>query len=211
MKKLIFLSLVLSILSCEKKESQIVDQQAETITQTTTDVNDLKLYDKNEIEGILNDLSSQDRGPLGWIVEHIINFVQAHTGRQNSGLEPSCEGTGDCGACPALCLNGASGPIGGIINPTGEISEEDYEMGYRMYSLSLLTNVADESQALYFEMADDLEAFIDDGHFYVNTAATLSSDIAEELGKERITLSPGIYPVIYEGGVAKTVVQATFE
>ena len=196
--------------SITKEEEQRIEQFQE-----------LQDHDNLQIEEILSQLetvSTQEgqvtsRAPRWWV--KFKAWFNAHRGADQREINP-CEGTGGCGPCSGMCFDMAGQnqeaqtelETDAVPNSSQRLSQEDYEEGLRLYSISIIENRDTGEEKLVFEFYTP-EDYISNDKLAIPGEAILSTRMTRALDKELIILQEGNYPVEYtEDRTARTVVDA---
>lgn len=145
-----------------------------------------------EIQGVLNDLNSNEKAPPKWW-EKVKKWFHDHTGTH---LFPNCQYSNPCGPCPGLCLR--AGIIGGNENEGDEALPEDYSNGLRVFGLSLIQNIETEKEAIMFVFNKDVNDFTYNNFLYIEKDLYSNDVIKNALGKESIKFIKGKYHVVYD-------------
>ena len=122
--------------------------------------------------------------------------MKAHTGntqRYNNG-EPVCMGNGGCGPCPGICF-GSTMYDGG--DNGGELTDEEYELGLRAISLTILEDPDNETEnQLLIGFPSEIESeFIFEEMFIIDSEEYLPEFYCYEAGYSTIEVEPGNYPI----------------
>jgi len=201
MKKIIFLSalsmaLIFSIQSCKKKEATLSNKDnVHEFNQNIT---------PELIESVITQLHSDPNTKLkpGWL-RRAWDWIVDHTG-VSSYYVPGvgvvhCNLNLNCGECPGMCL--FSGVIDGTPTGEDETSPEHQEMDFSTYGIWLIANEETNEEAILFVFNHDVENYVYEGYFHVDSDIYLADHIAQEiLGKSKVEVLRGVYPVVYHSG-----------
>jgi hypothetical protein len=188
MKKLIYGGLLIAavgigFIGCEKDITETNDK----IENSQDNKLSISLQ---EFQNILSINNAEKAGP-GW--EKFKKWVKAHTGntqRYNDG-QAVCMGNGGCGPCPGVCF-GSTMYDGG---DNGELTDEEYNLGLRAISLSILESSNEYLLLIAFPTIFENE-FISNDIFIIDDTEYLPDFYSTEAGYSAIAVEPGNYPVI---------------
>lgn len=193
--KLLFLFFAIYLTSCEN--------QTDTASISS---DDLPIYDTELMTSIVTEAYAQGPGWRNGFRKFFRSFwgMKDYTLLNTGTRNPNCEGAGDCGPCPALCLSfGLSVNNGG---ETDSITEVELQEGYRILELGVVQDDTTAERKLMVSIGSDyINSFVLDDYFTITEELELDSQAVDNLGLSSITLKPGRFKVTYLGGGAYTV------
>ena len=167
----------------------------------------LTVYDTEQMSDIVDDFTST--GP-NWR-DRWRKFVRSHWGKADeqylqTGIKnPNCQGEGDCGPCPSLCLRISLG-LNGNDGTTTELTQSEINTGYGLFELAIIEDTTTNSETVMISVKDDFfNSYILNDYFTIPEEHQVDESIAEALGCSSITLYPGLYKVQYNNNKAHTV------
>ena len=161
----------------------------------------LTVYDTQEMSDIAQAVYSSNGWSNPW--KKIVRTFSGKTDTNPFG-NPNCQGNGRCGTCPSLCLS-----VSFSINGDGasdEISQEDYDAGYRLIELNVINNTLNNNQYLMVKVKSDyIQDYLMDDYLTIPDSHTINTTISNDAGFSAMTIEPGCYKATYINGDAYIV------
>lgn len=100
---------------------------------------------------------------------------------------PNCQGEGDCGPCPSLCLRISLG-LNGNDGTTTELTQSEINTGYGLFELAIIEDTTTNSETVMISVKDDFfNSYILNDYFTIPEEHQVDESIAEALGCSSIT------------------------